>query len=287
MGTASTLSDAIKASSDAARLPDQSDYRSLGHKTVIRLAKQFDLLALDVEQTALANGVVPERYARNLKTYSLKEQNRLLSSTVTVVGLGGLGGAVVEILARTGIGCLKLIDEDTFQTHNLNRQLISNCNNLGTLKSQAATDRVLEINPSIQVHPHPQYLNSTNAHRLIDASDVVVDCLDDIQTRFILARAATAQGCPMVSAAVGGLCGHITTIYPGDTTLSMIYGQKGADSSKGAEASLGCLPQIVMMMAAIQCSEVCKLLLDRGENLRQYLLVVDLEDNTVEKIAIG
>jgi molybdopterin/thiamine biosynthesis adenylyltransferase len=286
MTTTTTLSDALRMHSHPAKLPDQSEYRSIGGRTIFQLATQFHLTPIEVEQAALINNVVPERYARNFKTYSLMEQVRLLRSTVAVVGLGGLGGTVVEILARTGVGCMHLIDGDSFAEHNLNRQLTSNCRNLGTPKSYAAQNRVATINPSLKVHVHSKFLNAANAARLINSADVIVDCLDNIKTRFILAKSAKIIGCPMVSAAVGGLYGHVTTIFPDDENLDMIYGEESASPSTGAETSLGCLPQIVMMIAAIQSSEVFKLLLQRGRVLRNRLLVVDLEDNTLETLQL-
>lgn len=277
---------AIKAYSIPAKLPDQSDYASLPLSATAQLAAKLRMPALKVEQTALQNNIVPERYARNLKTWSPEEQARLLHSSVAVVGLGGLGGAVVEILARAGIGSLRLADGDAFESHNLNRQLTSTCDLLGTSKSLAAKKRVDAINPSIAAQAYSEFLDKKNAARLIGTSDVVVDCLDDIKTRFVLAHAAKAMKRPMVSAAVGGLCGHVTTIFPEDHSLEMIYGNKDASSSKGVETSLGCLPQIVVMIAAIQTSEIFKILLKRGKLLRNRLFIADLEDNTFETLRL-
>jgi molybdopterin/thiamine biosynthesis adenylyltransferase len=279
--------NAIRAISTPAKFPDKSDYISISTDHVAKLAIKYDISAIKVEQTALKNDIIPERYARNLKTYTPKEQLKLLQSTVAVIGLGGLGGIVVEILARAGIGCLYLTDGDHFEDHNLNRQLNSTSDSIGTSKSLAAKNRLLKINPSLSIKAHSEFLNDKNAALLIESSDIVVDCLDNIKTRFILAKAAKKKNIPMVSAAVGGLYGQVTTIFPGDTTLSMIYGSLDASSSKGAEASLGCLPQIVLMIAALEASEVLKFLLERGQLLRNRLFVADLEDNTFETLMLS
>lgn len=277
---------AIKARSTPKNFPDQSDYTSISINHVTKLATKLQISALKVEEIALENDIVPERYARNLKTYTLKEQLQLLQSTVAVVGLGGLGGTVVEILARAGIGCLYLADGDHFEDHNLNRQLNSTSGLIGKSKSMAAKNRVAEINPSLLIKAHSEFINEENASRLIGPSHAVVDCLDNIKTRFMLAKAAKNLNTPLVSAAVGGLCGHVTTIFPEDTTLDIIYGSMDTSASKGAEASLGCLPQIVIMIAALESSEVLKILLNRGQLLRDRLFVADLEDNTFETLTL-
>ncbi len=98
---------------------------------------------------ALQNDIVPEHYARNLRFFSVEDQIALLNSQVGVVGLGGLGGAVTEILARIGFGRLVLLDGDMFEESNLNRQFLSKTDLLGSSKANAAKQRVAEVNPSI------------------------------------------------------------------------------------------------------------------------------------------
>ncbi len=258
----------------------------LGIEAVNELAEQFQLPPLKIEMTALENNIVPLRYIRNLNTYSLSDQIRLLDATVTVVGLGGLGGTVIEILARTGIGTLNIVDGDHFEAHNLNRQLLSTCDGLGIPKSRAAANRIRQINPAIAIHAVSQFLDQENALDIINGTEVLVDCLDNIHTRFIIAEAAKKLGLPMVSAAVGGLCGHVTTLFPQDQGLESIYGEQNAIASTGGETALGCLPQTVIAIAAIQCSEVFKILLQRGKLLRRRLLIMDLNDNTFETMKL-
>ena len=91
----------------------------------------------------------------------------------------------------------------------------------------------------------------------------MVDCLDSVYTRQILETLAKSLQIPMVSAAVGGSTGHITTIFPEDPGLKLIYGDQVDPSFKGAEASLGCLPQAVTLISSLECSEVLKILLKR------------------------
>ncbi len=230
---------------------------------------------------------IPERYARNMGTFSGRDQSVLLGSRVCIVGLGGLGGAVTEILARLGIGALTLVDGDVFEESNFNRQLLSTLETLGASKATAAQSRVRQINPSVQTRIHDVFLDAQNAARLIEGADVVVDCLDNLKTRFVLEKAAKAAKIPLVSAAIAGTYGQITTIFPEDPGLALIYGPEDQVPAKGAEAVLGTLPYTAMTMASLECSEITKILLKRGSLLRNRLLVMDLMDNVMEVLALA
>jgi len=270
--------DEIRKFSTPKTFPNHTSYLSISVEHIADLSRISGVSKQDIEISALENGIVPERYARNMNFFSMADQATLLKSCVSVVGLGGLGGAVTEILTRLGIGRLNLIDGDHFEANNLNRQLFSTEKLLGRSKTEAALKRVKAVNSSIVVNTHSEFLNGDNAPRLLDSSDVVVDCLDNIPTRFVLENAAKQKGCPFVSAAIAGVSGQVTTIFPEDQGLKLIYGHKD-DTAKRAEDSLGTLPLCVMLMASIECSEVVKILLGRGSLLRNKLLIIDLMSN--------
>ncbi len=220
------------------------------------------------ETAAVDPQEIPERYARNRGTFSGRDQSMLFGSRVCIVGLGGLGGAVTEILSRLGIGALTLVDGDVFEESNLNRQILSTTQNLGASKATAAQSRVRQINPSVQTRIHDELLDAQNAARFIEDADVAVDCLDNLKTRFVLEKAAKVAGIPLVSAALAGTYGQITTIFPQDQGLALIYGPEDQVPVKGAEAALGTLPYTAMAMASLECSEFTKILLKRGSLLR-------------------
>jgi molybdopterin/thiamine biosynthesis adenylyltransferase len=274
-------SDLEVLAQDAA-FPDQTPYRSLSVRKVQELAQQKGVSGREIEQAALENGFVPERYARNLRTFSLADQAALLKSHAGVVGLGGLGGTVTEILARMGVGRLTLIDGDRFEDSNLNRQLLSSPANLTQPKAAAAARRVRRINPSTDVTVHACFLTAQNAAELLAGCDVVVDCLDNLRTRFEVEDACRLIGCPMVSAAVAGASGHITVIFPQDRGLQLVYGEPQGLPLKGAETALGTVPYSVAFLASLECAEVAKVLLGRGSLLRDKLLVADLTEAIIE-----
>ena len=234
----------------------------------------------------LPDNSLPNRYVRNRGTLSFHDQKMLGDSHVCIVGLGGLGGAVVEILARLGIGCLTLIDGDIFEESNLNRQILSTPTNLGTSKAQAAAKRVRLINPMVLTRIHPVFLKPANAASLIDGADIVTDCLDNLKTRFTLEKAVRAAGIPMVSAAIAGSYGQVTTIFPEDTGLDLIYGPETTIPNQGAEADLGTLPYTALALAALECSEITKIILKRGNLLRNKLLVMDFMDNALDVLSL-
>jgi molybdopterin/thiamine biosynthesis adenylyltransferase len=254
-----------------------------------QLSGQFGATLKTIEVLALETGVIPLRYQRNLNTFTAADQITLLQSRVAVIGLGGLGGAMVEILARGGVGALDLVDGDRFEDHNLNRQFLSHQESLGTSKAKAARERIHAVNPAVEVTIHDFPLTPENASRLIVTCRVVVDCLDSIGTRFTLEAAAKASGLPMVSAAVAGLTGHVTTIFPEDPGLALIYGSPGdRQPNKGAETTLGCLPQAVMAVAAIESAQVIAVLLGRTEGvLRNRMLYIDLNENRFDTLRLA
>jgi len=276
------LGQAIWQVSTPATHPDGTPYRSIGMKDLKKLCQGQGLSGRDGQIAALEAGVVPERYARNVRVYSLEEQVALLRSSVCVVGMGGLGGTVVEVLARLGVGTLLLVDGDIFDESNLNRQFLSQEQGLGKPKVQEAATRVGAVNSSVVVHVHQCYLNEDNTLSILSDADVTIDCLGGLKDRFVLEGATKQAGCPLVSAAVAGLSGHVTTIFPSDPGLQLIYGDAQSLPTAGAESSLGCLPQITTLLAALECSEAARILLKKRPLLRHQLMVIDLDDMGAE-----
>ena len=274
----------IIKSANPKEFPDKTFYNSISVKQILNLSRASGASGREIEIMALEHGVVPERYVRNMKTFSPQDQVALLKAQVSIVGLGGLGGTVVEILSRLGIGTLNVIDGDTFEESNLNRQFLSTPRMMAKSKADAAERRIKEINPSITVKQHSQFLDQNNGLDLLSRPDVIVDCLDNLKTRFVLERLCRQIGSPLVSAAVAGSSGHVTTIYPQDQGLKLIYGDPAKTPPHGAEASLGTVPYSVTFLAALECAEIVKIIQHKGSLLRNKLLVADLNDAVFDVI---
>lgn len=221
------------------------------------------------------------RYSRNKNLMSDDEIILLSQKKVCVLGLGGLGGYIVEMLSRIGVGSLTLVDGDVFDETNLNRQLFSSMNNLGSSKALEAEKRVRGINPLTKVIPVYEFVDSSNAMKIIANHDVIVDALDSIDLRKYIAKACTELNLPLVHGAIAGWYGQVATIYPNDTTLDILYPK---DIKRGIEKELGNPSFTPALVASIQVSEVIKLLLNRGDLLRNSFMMIDLYTNDIEVI---
>lgn len=221
------------------------------------------------------------RYSRNKATISAEENEILKASKVCVVGCGGLGGYVIEMLGRIGVGTITAIDGDVFDVTNLNRQILSDMQTIGLSKAVTAQARMALVNPEITIIPMHIFLNEQNAESLLKGHDVIVDALDQIPTRFLVQEVAERLNIPFVHGAIAGWYGQVSTIFPGERTLGKIYKN---NSPKGKETKLGNPSFTPALASSIQVSEVIKILLQRGDLLRNKLLFMNLLDQEYEII---
>ena len=250
------------------------------------LASEFGVSLREVELTALNAHVLPRRYLRSFGTVGWEGQIKLLRSTVAVVGLGGLGGNVVEGLARMGVGRLIIVDGDVFLDHNLNRQILCSEDDLGLSKAEVTRAKIAQINAAVEVIAHPEEATRENSPRLLEGAEVVVDALDRLPSRLMLQEATQKMGIPMVHGAIAGYVGQVMTIFPEDGGLRALYGG-GSVPQQGIEVQLGCPAATPMMVAAWQVQEALKILLGQGQLLRHKMLFMDAEAGTVEVLEIG
>ncbi|MGV8049350.1 MAG: ThiF family adenylyltransferase [Anaerolineaceae bacterium] len=225
-----------------------------------------------------------ERYSRNHNAFSEEEQVLLAQKRLLVAGCGGLGGYVVEFLGRLGVGYLRVVDGDVFEESNLNRQLLSSGMNLGRPKVLAAQQRMLAINPQVEVEGLQMFFTEDNALELLQGCDLAVDALDNIPARRLIQRAARESGIPLVHGAIAGWAGQVCVIRPGENWLDLLYGDPKAE--QGEELEAGNLSFTTGVVAALQAAEAVKLLLGKV-GLQGELLQVDLLNGTFERIALG
>jgi molybdopterin/thiamine biosynthesis adenylyltransferase len=229
----------------------------------------------DLELALLARGVLPRRYLRNVDSLGLDGQARLLRARVGVAGLGGLGGLVSELLARAGVGELVLVDPDVTSDDNLNRQLLADEENLGRPKVDAAAVRLGAVNSATRVTAFRLRGDADSFSRVFQGAAVVVDCLDSIPARFALEDAARSLGVPLVHGAVGGFAGHVTCVFPGDPGLEALYGPRAEAAAQGVESVVGTPSPTPAVVAALEVTEVLKIIAGVGEPLRRKLLTFD------------
>ena len=225
-----------------------------------------------------------DRYSKNEKMLSPEENLSLRSKKVAVVGCGGLGGHIIEQLARLGIGQITAIDGDVFDVSNLNRQLLSHVNNIGMSKALAAEERVRLVNPDIHIIAVKEFITDKNADEILGGHDVICDALDSIGARKIIRKAADRLGIPMVFGAIAGWYGQVSTLLPGDKLFDMIY---DTDENKGIEQELGNPSFTPALTASFEVAEVVKILTNKGELLRNKMLTINTLENVYDVMDFG
>jgi len=224
------------------------------------------------------------RYLRNHDAISEAEQAILAQKRVLVVGCGGLGGYVIECLARIGVGYLRVVDGDVFDETNLNRQLLSSNMNLGRPKTLAAQQRVMAVNPLVEVEAFQSLLTAENAVQLLEGCDVAVDALDNVPTRLLLQQAAKTAGIPLVHGAVAGWIGQVCVVQPGQELLNSLY--PASTDNQGEEQETGTLSFTAALTASWQAAETVKLLLGKP-GLDREILELDLLNSSFVKIKLS
>ncbi|MEQ9814482.1 MAG: molybdopterin-synthase adenylyltransferase MoeB, partial [Azospirillaceae bacterium] len=221
------------------------------------------------------------RYARHLILPEIggAGQARLLSSKVLVVGAGGLGAPLVQYLAAAGVGYLQIVDDDSVDLSNLQRQVIHRTGDIGRPKVERAAEAALEINPGIVVEAHAWRLTPETADTLIAGVDVVADGSDNFDTRYLLNDACWRAGVPLVSAALLRFEGQMTVIDPRPghrgPCYRCLFPERPPAGSVPSCAEAGVLGAMAGTMGCLQAVEVLKTLLDLGDRLVGRLLLHD------------
>ncbi|MFX0202653.1 MAG: ThiF family adenylyltransferase [Candidatus Hodarchaeota archaeon] len=255
----------------------------------MRIAEDFRTSVRQVYIESLQNNIYPYRYIRNIGVLTIQEQLKLAQASIGVVGAGGLGGQVILLSARIGIGRIKVIDHDVFDETNLNRQALSSIKALGKSKAIEAADIVRGLNPGVEVIAHHKMLEKSNALALLKGTNVVIDALDSISARFILKDAAKKLRIPIIHGAIAGFEGQVMSIYPEDKGIDNLYnrGDPGDGRKERPEFVLGVPVLAPTVIAAFQVMELIKIILGRGESLRNRMLYIDLESARLNELCFG
>ena len=191
-----------------------------------------------------------DRYLRNIPALTEEECRLLRSKRVLIVGCGGLGGNLISIFARIGVGNLRIVDGDVFEATNLNRQLFSEMPVLGQNKASVAAQRVARINPEITVDVVEDFLTEENASDLLRGCDIVVDALDNIPGRRLVAAACEKAGLPLVYGAISGWVAQCALSIPGDKLVEKLYPE---DTVVRDKSVLSFTPALCASMQAALC----------------------------------
>jgi molybdopterin/thiamine biosynthesis adenylyltransferase len=219
---------------------------------------------------------VAEVFARNLGSLTAGQQQTLQASTVAVIGCGGLGGFVVEELARLGIGELRICDPDRFDTTNINRQLYAGSATLGRSKAETAARRIREIHDHCTAHGYGDTFQQVGKE-LLTGAELACDCLDSPVDRLELGALCAEQQIPLVHGAVDRWYGQVAVLPPGSTLLHELYrGEQKLHAPPSVPVPVAAL------VASLQVNEICKLLLGMESQLMDTWMSIDLQRLTFD-----
>jgi len=244
-----------------------------------RISAETGICLRKVECFAINKGFAPQRYLRNLGTFSYAGQLKLLESTVVLAGLGGLGGQLIEQLGRVGIGEIIAADPDVFEETNLNRQLLSNEANLGKEKTNEAKERLEKINKAVEFTGFHSRLDEL-PDDVWEKADLVFDCLDNIDDRLVLAQKCSTSNCPLVHGAVAGWYGEVGVVWPGSKMLEKHY----QGQHEGLEKELGTPPFTAAVAANLMGAKGCQILMGKQQSGQSTIHFFDLLEDDWENI---
>lgn len=215
-----------------------------------------------------------DRYQRSLEIGGItqEQQEKLITSKVLVMGVGGLGSGVIMNLAALGVGQIKVVDNEVIEEHNFNRQLIHKYKNLGRAKVMSAKEWVQDFNPDIKVEIDKIKINELNYFNIIDGYDIIVDCFDSYESKYILNEIAQSHNMVLVHGSAQGFCGQVTTIVPKQTGCLSCVVQKPDKFDNEPVCSLS---PVVSVIAGLQAQEVLKVLTGCAQPLLNKFLMFD------------
>ena len=218
-----------------------------------------------------------QRYNRHLilDGFGPEAQARLLQAKVLLVGAGGLGSPVALYLAAAGVGTIGVVDGDTVSIANLQRQVLHSTPDVGRPKVEVARERMLAINPDIQVITYETYLSESNALDLIRPYDFVIDGTDNFATKYLVNDACVMLGKAYTMGGISRYSGQLMTHVPGSACYRCLFPEPPAQSDVETCAMVGVLGSIAGMLGTVQATEAVKFLARVGEGLTNALLTFD------------
>jgi molybdopterin/thiamine biosynthesis adenylyltransferase len=231
-----------------------------------------------------------ERYSRQtvLKEIGAAGQKRLLDSRVLVVGCGALGCTQAQLLARAGVGTLRLVDRDFVELSNLQRQLLFDEDDVASRlpKAEAAARKLRRVNSAIQIEGLVTDLTPRNALELVASSDIVLDATDNLETRYLLNDASVKLGKPWIYGGAVGSSGVLLPVVPGEgPCLRCLFGEPPPPGTLPTCDLLGVLNTAPALVATLQVTEALRLLL--GEPARPRVVTADLWDLSVRRVEVA
>ena len=233
-----------------------------------------------IEKTQALTPYQVGRYSRHIimPQVGSKGQRKLLDSKVLIIGAGGLGSPIAIYLALAGVGTLGIVDFDTVDLSNLQRQILHHNDDVGRPKVVSATETLREYNPDVKVLTHEEPLTSANAEEIIAGYDIVVNGADNFPARYLVNDAAYLGGKPLVDGAILLFDGQASVFLPGRGCYRCLFPEPPPPGEVPSCAEAGVLGMLPGLVGSIQAIETVKLIIGAGESLAGRLLLIDALD---------
>ena len=221
-----------------------------------------------------------ERYSRQiiLKDVGPSGQNKILKSNVLVIGAGGLGCTVVDLLCRAGVGQIGIVDNDIVNLSNIHRQCLYNTNDVNKVKVKVLKEKIKNINPDVKIKIYEKRILNNNAKSLVKNYDIIIDGSDNFKTKLLLNKICLKLNKKLIVGAIGKFQGHIFSLNfkkKNTACLKCFYQSTPSDKLLNCEID-GVIGPTAALVGSIQSSEALKLMLGIGKDLYNKLLVLNL-----------
>ena len=210
------------------------------------------------------------RYSRQIRLFGEAGQEKLKKTSVFIAGAGGLGSIVSIYMAAAGFGKIRIVDCDSVELSNLNRQILHGGQDVGRDKALSAYDTITRINPEVEVEALVETISEDNIDSLLQGCNLIMDAMDNFPTRYLLNRAALARKIPLFHGAISGYRGQATTIIPGITACLRCIFPRAPPA-----AIFPALGSTCGVIGSIQVTEAVKYVQGAGELLANRLLLWD------------
>jgi molybdopterin/thiamine biosynthesis adenylyltransferase len=220
------------------------------------------------------------RYSRQIRLFGEAGQEKLKRTSVLIAGAGGLGSVVSIYMAAAGFGRIRIVDCDSVESSNLNRQILHVSDDVGRNKADSAFETLSSINPEIEVDALVETIDEDNIDRLLCGSNLIMDAMDNFPTRYLLNKAAQQKRIPLFHGAISGWQGQATTIIPGKTACLRCVFPRSPPASIFPALGSTC-----GVIGSIQVTEAVKYTLDFGELLQNRLLLWDGLFSSMDEVA--
>ncbi len=237
-----------------------------------------------IEQENLPIEIISSRYYRQIliPQFGIEGQEKIGSSRVVVIGAGGLGSPVLIYLAAAGIGHITIIDFDSVDKTNLNRQVLHGEEDIGRIKVESAKESLERLNSTIEISIIPEKLTEENAEALLTNHDVIIDCVDNVQTRLLVNRWAVLLNIPLIEGGVEGFHGFVMRVRPESPCLGCLWGD-----TIPPQRPIAVLGSVAGIIGAFQATLCLKTLLRIDKEQEHYnLWVLDLLDMQMKGVPL-